>query len=165
MRFAVNLDKLEEGLNRRRSDGKFGQLMFPPGPTLPTDIVTMSAVLQHALVFPTAFCLLLPLLFIALSFIITADLSLRLYQQVRPSYIYKITLLVLNDLAQGLPIIFLSLLVFNIAINLLQRWAWNRRADRLNREASLPQPALTSDMGVWPPPPSVSASADAPPRL
>ena len=34
-------------------------------------------------------------------------------------------------------------------------WAWNRRADRLNLEASLPQPALAAASGVWPPPPNV----------
>ena len=47
---------------------------------------------------------------------------------------------------------------------LLLRWAWNRRADRLNREASLPQPELAVDTGIWPPPPTLSAPADAPPR-
>jgi len=35
-----------------------------------------------------------------------------------------------------------------------QHWAWNRRADRLNREPSLPLAAVAS--GVWPPPPTVS---------
>jgi len=43
-------------------------------------------------------------------------------------------------------------------------WAWNRRADRLNREASLPQPALAIDAGVWPPPPIASIPADALPK-
>jgi len=38
---------------------------------------------------------------------------------------------------------------------LLLQWAWNRRADRLNREASSPQPALAATPGVWPPPPNV----------
>ena len=35
-------------------------------------------------------------------------------------------------------------------------WAWNRRTDRLNREASLLQPQLFSviDASVWPPPPA-----------
>lgn len=31
---------------------------------------------------------------------------------------------------------------------------WNRRADRLNREANPPQPACAVDTGVWPPPPN-----------
>jgi len=34
--------------------------------------------------------------------------------------------------------------------------AWNRRADRLNREPSLPLPAVADVPGVWPPPPTVS---------
>jgi len=33
-------------------------------------------------------------------------------------------------------------------------WAWNRRADRLNREAGLPQALLVALPGVWPPPPA-----------
>ncbi len=37
-----------------------------------------------------------------------------------------------------------------------QHWAWNRRADRLNREPSLPQPIAAAVPGVWPPPPTVS---------
>jgi hypothetical protein len=34
--------------------------------------------------------------------------------------------------------------------------AWNRRADRLNREPRLPQPVAAAVPGVWPPPPTVS---------
>ena len=36
-------------------------------------------------------------------------------------------------------------------------WAWNRRADRLNRKAALPPPVAAAAPGVWPPPPTVSA--------
>jgi len=43
----------------------------------------------------------------------------------------------------------------NLAFLFALRWAWNRRADRLNREASLPPPALAAVPGVWPPPPTV----------
>ncbi len=35
-----------------------------------------------------------------------------------------------------------------------QHWAWNRRADRLNRE-SLLQPSVAAAPGVWPPPPTM----------
>jgi len=35
-------------------------------------------------------------------------------------------------------------------------WAWNRRADRLGREAPLPQAAPIVLPGVWPPPPTRS---------
>ncbi len=38
----------------------------------------------------------------------------------------------------------------------LTHWAWNRRADRLNRETPLPLAAAETP-GVWPPPPLVSA--------
>lgn len=72
----------------------------------------------------------------------------------------------LNKTPPGTVLFYWSLAVIFVFLHCLPtHWAWNRRADRLNREASLPQPALTSDMGVWPPPPSVSTSADAPPRL
>ena len=37
----------------------------------------------------------------------------------------------------------------------LAHWAWNRRADRLNREGLVPLPAAMP--GVWPPPPKISA--------
>ncbi len=37
------------------------------------------------------------------------------------------------------------------------QWAWNRRADRLNREASHPQQLIAVEVqGVWPPPPTAS---------
>ena len=50
----------------------------------------------------------------------------------------------------GLPAITLGFL-----LSLPQMWAWNRRANRLVHMASLPQPALAIDPGVWPPPPDV----------
>lgn len=33
-------------------------------------------------------------------------------------------------------------------------WAWNRRADRLNRGLSQPLPTLADVSGIWPPPPA-----------
>ena len=164
MRLQIDIDKMERGLTNRRTDGRFGWLMFPPSQTPLIDTVNMKAVLRHAWIVPTLFCLFVPVIFVALTFVITVDLSLRLYQQVRLDYIYKITLLVLNELFRGLPIIFLLMLMFNIAIHLPARWAWNRRANRLTREASLPQPSLAIDTGVWPPPPSASASANTLPK-
>ena len=59
------------------------------------------------------------------------------------------------------PTTVLSYGAFAIAIGFAgcfcQHWAWNRRADRLNREAALPPPAAVAVPGVWPPPPVVSA--------
>ncbi len=55
--------------------------------------------------------------------------------------------------------LYLSIFPFSVIAGFLlsmpQIWAWNRRADRLNREASLPQPDLAAAPGVWPPPPDV----------
>lgn len=47
-------------------------------------------------------------------------------------------------------------LVGTALMSLLARFLWNRRTDRLNREASLPQPQLLSatDASIWPPPPA-----------
>lgn len=55
---------------------------------------------------------------------------------------------------------FVSTLLF-IAIEYPSLWAWNRRAERLSREGLLPPPVPDITPGVWPPPPTVSASADA----
>lgn len=49
------------------------------------------------------------------------------------------------------------LIAFCILICVCQHWAWNRRADRLNREGIMTTPAATELAGVWPPPPIVSA--------
>ena len=43
-------------------------------------------------------------------------------------------------------------------------WAWNRRARRLNYEATLPPPVFVAALGVWPPPPTVSIPADVLPK-
>lgn len=58
-----------------------------------------------------------------------------------------------------LPAVVLGFLLF-----LPQLWVWNRRVDHLNREASLRQPALATDISIWPPPPIASLSADALPK-
>lgn len=39
-----------------------------------------------------------------------------------------------------------------------QHWAWNRRADRLNREGPLMPEAVAAAPGVWPPPPTVAGN-------
>ena len=45
------------------------------------------------------------------------------------------------------------LIAFCILWCVCQHWAWNRRADRLNREPILLEPVVTNSPGVWPPPP------------
>ncbi len=45
------------------------------------------------------------------------------------------------------------LLIFCVAYCFCQHWAWNRRADRLNRDPVLPEPVPAETPGVWPPPP------------
>ena len=47
-----------------------------------------------------------------------------------------------------------SLTVFGILATFSAHWAWNRRADRLNREPAVPQPVFVNAPGVWPPPPN-----------
>lgn len=43
--------------------------------------------------------------------------------------------------------------------------AWNRRADRMNRATPMPGILPDIDTGVWPPPPTVSASVNTQPRI
>ena len=49
--------------------------------------------------------------------------------------------------------VLLLLAISGTLLCLPSAWAWNRRADRLSREAGLPQPAPAAS-GVWPPAPS-----------
>ncbi len=44
----------------------------------------------------------------------------------------------------------------NLIFLFMQRWAWNRRAERLSREPISPDSNSTAAPGVWPPPPNVS---------
>jgi len=55
-----------------------------------------------------------------------------------------------------LLIMVVGYLVGTALLSLLARFLWNRRTDRLNREASPPQPQLLSatDASIWPPPPA-----------
>ena len=68
------------------------------------------------------------------------------------------------------PLVILLLIpfVFTLLSTAMQYpalWAWNRRAERLSHTGLLPALALDNTPGVWPPPPSISAPADAPPRI
>lgn len=64
-----------------------------------------------------------------------------------------------NWINQGSPQVVLSncawLIAFGISGCFCQHWAWNRRADRLNREAALMPPTAVEVASVWPPPPAV----------
>ena len=51
------------------------------------------------------------------------------------------------------------IIVICIFLCVCQHWAWNRRADRLNREAALTPPVTAVLIGVWPPPPLGPADA------
>ena len=151
MRIALNKDKLEQTLNSHRPDS---WLSFPPRGTAPAAQISAFAALKHSFVFPTLFCLFVPVLWVALSVVITTDLSLRLYHHVRAAYIYQITLSVLKVYFGNLLIALPLLLIFNAAIYFSIRWAWNRRAERLNRKGMPPPSAPACDPVVWPPPPS-----------
>ena len=45
-------------------------------------------------------------------------------------------------------------MAFVVLLCIVTQWAWNRRADRLNRIAALPQSVPFDLPGVWPPPPA-----------
>ena len=165
MRLRVNLDRIEEGLNRRRTDGKSIGFIFPPVQTPHIETVAIKAVLRHAL-----FCLLLiitcfVIFFAFLPFIAAVVVFIDYnthHVHHAPWHLFALVyrMGVKHLLSQGTPaeyaLTILGLDGTNLAFLLASRWAWNRRAHRLNREASLPQPALAIDIGVWPPPPNVS---------
>jgi ABC-type Fe3+ transport system permease subunit len=162
MRITVDKDKIEEVLTRRRTDS---WLSFPPRGTAPTDKISILGVFKYVWIAPGLFFFFVTLLFVVLSFVITADLSMRLYQHIRLDYIYKITRNVLRDAFPALILSLLIMFVFNVAIHLPIRWAWNRRANRLNQIGNPSVPAPVTLPGVWPPPPTVSVSSDHEPRI
>jgi hypothetical protein len=138
--------------------------MFPPGRTPLIDTIDMKAVLRQALIFLVSVIASFGV-FIALFLTALVVTILVLYRH-RIHHIHWRLLKLLYKLA--LDIFFgrdppmeyvVTILVFGVLgfiWLLLLRWAWNRRADRLNREASLPKPAVDVAPGVWPPPPNVS---------
>ena len=142
--------------------------MFPPNRMLLTDTVDMKVVLQHTFIFLIfiitcciAFFAITAFIAIAVIAIISRHhihhLNWRLLKLLC-SFAYQIQLKVIyKDGGSPMDYVFiiLAFAAFGFVWLLLLRWAWNRRAERLNREASLPKPALSIDPGVWPPPPNV----------
>lgn len=173
MRLRVSLDRLERGLTRPPPNGWSRRFLFPPIQTPFTKTVGSVAVLRHAL-----FCLLLLIAYVAIFFIflplIATVVALIYYNKHHvhhaPWHLFALLYSVglKHLLSQGTPVEYafilsggaVTILVFLFAL----RWAWNRRADRLNREAILPHLALTTDRGVWPPPPVAYVPTDGLPK-
>ncbi len=169
MRLAVTLDKLERGftnfsdLQPNRRFGRRSRLMFPSSQTLPTDTIDMKAVLRRAFI-----CLLLVaalyagIIFLFVTAIAVTTLFLFLHRIHHLHWrllklIYKFAFHVFFNHDPPMQYVF-AILVFGVlglVWLILLRWAWNRRADRLNREGVPSEAAPLVVSGVWPPPPNV----------
>ena len=129
----------------------------------------MKAVLCSAFIFSLFIIAIIATYFIFTSFIAVVVIAIEYRHDIHHltwrllkvlcSIAYRIQLDVMSkDGGSPMDYVFtiLAFAAFGFVWLLLLRWAWNRRAERLNREASLPHPAaLAIDTAVWPPPPNV----------
>ena len=163
-RRAELLNTLERTLNRRRGGVQHSFLGIG---TCQTDRVGMWPPVKLSLIHSLLFVLLI-LLAQVMASMIFGGFFLPQYR-LHPFNFNEAVLIIkmLLHLGPTIPANLLVPLFYGLATFTIwfpTRWAWNRRADRLNREASLPQPALATDTSVWPPPPIASLSADALPK-
>ncbi len=137
----------------------------------------MKAVLRRAFIFPFLLIAYFAIFFIFTSLIIVAATAIEYRHHIHHlnwrllkvlfRFAYRTQLSIMSkDGESPIDYVFITLgfAALNVVFLLSLRWAWNRRADRLNREANEPQALLAIDTGIWPPPPTVSASADTLPR-
>ncbi len=137
--------------------------MFPPGQTLITDTVDMKAVLRRALIFLVSVIAYFGIFIALVLTAIVAGILSRYQHHIHHirwrllKLLYRIALDIFFSRYPPMQYVFTILIfgVFGFIWLLLLRWAWNRRADRLNREVCLPQPAPAAAPGVWPPPPNM----------
>ncbi len=163
MRLSVDLDKLEEVLNRRRTDGKGSRLMFPPRRMSHYETVPLASALRHALLFLLLILAQFASFFVLLPLVVVICLFFS-YRHLFHHHVpwHLMTLLygqsVQHMLNEGKPSDYFfpvfGVACVMLAVSLASRWAWNRRADRLNREAILPPLEPVVVPGVWPPPPT-----------
>ena len=150
--------------SRRRS-----RFLFPSSRTQITDLINMKAVTRRA----SLFLLALTAYFAVAIFLFVSALAATILYQYRHyihhfhwrllKLLYRIALdnFFGHDPPMQYVIIVLVFSALGFSWLLTLRWAWNRRAKRLNHEASLPQTALATDTSVWPPPPIAPVPAVA----
>ena len=173
MRLQAVLDKLEAGLPiPRRTRGRFCWFVFskrqiPFTEIMPTNVVYRDAFLMLLTItfYLAAFFFLVPLIAEIFVFIHFR----HHFHHIPWHFIRIIYRLGFNHLwNEGTPVDHVLTLLMvagmSLAFQFALRWAWNRRANRLNSEVSLPQLAPTVAPGVWPPPPIVSVADDAKPK-
>jgi len=142
--------------------------MFPSSQILLTDTVDMKAVLRRTFIFLIFIVTCFVAFFALTSVIVVVAIAIYYRHHIHHlnwrllkllcSIAYRIQLKVIyknGDSPMDYVFIILIFGVLGFVWLLLLRWAWNRRAERLNREPSLPQSALAVAPGVWPPPPNV----------
>ena len=171
MRFQIdcdsqtNLDKLEEILNSRSVHKRLSWLDFPNSGTPFTDIISVKYVLCRAvgfLFFITGYFVIFGFLLVTLTaFAVLVHFHHRIHhlhwQLVKLLYQAAFDIFFKHDPPSDYVTYIVAMggcgLIFFFGL----RGAWNRRADRLSREGSLPLPDVPVAPGVWPPPPTVSA--------
>ena len=162
MRLSPDLNRLEAGLNRRRADSKASWLMFPSARTSPHKTVSFAASLHRVFVCFLFFLVYLSIFSFGLPFVVLIFLFAKYRHHFHHipwhlmMFMYKSAVRHLSGEAKPSDYFFLLCLlaVAIVAHVFASRWAWNRRADRLNREAALPLPAPVAVPGSWPPPPA-----------
>jgi len=178
MRVHVDADRIERYFtsftdskpnlrSRRRS-----RFMFSPGQTSPTNVVDMGVVVRRTFIFLVS----VAAYFVIFIFLFLTAIVATILHQYR-HHIHHIHWRLLRLLyGIALDIFFgryppmqyaTTIFVFStlgFAWLIALRWAWNRRAKRLNYESTLPQPVLVIAPGVWPPPPDVPISANLLPK-
>ena len=165
--FTIFTDSRPSLRSSRRS-----RFLFPSSRTPITDLIDMQAVTRRAFLFLLSITasygvfIFLMLTAIAATILYPYRHRIHHFHWHLLRLLYRIALNIF--LGRSPPMQFItSILVFStlgFAWLLAVRWAWNRRAKRLNFEATLPQPVLVSALDVWPPPPTVSTPADFLPK-
>ena len=150
------LDILERALNRRREGVQYSFLVIG---TCQTDRVGVWPLVKLSLIHSLLFVLLILLTQVMVSMIF-GGFFLPQYR-FHPFNLNEVILIIkmLLRLELTTPATLLVPLFYGFATFTIwfpTRWAWNRRADRLNHSVGVPQaqPLLAVDASVWPPPPA-----------
>ncbi len=157
MRLSVNKDKLEELLNRRCNPDKVSRWVFPYKLALETSKFSFAETVLISLRLPLLLTVFVEGLHGAI--VVGVGFYFYFYEHFPLRHILAFYRLRPHQVMDGVYapfILFPVWFMFNLLLSLLQRWAWNRRADRLSRQVPLPSSMSVALPGVWPPPPTQS---------
>lgn len=156
------IDALERWLTKsfekelsRRHNKPLQFLRLLPEPSLPSVNLSISLYLRNTFVFFVALVLLG--FFVLAVYFVYLVLNMFTLHQIQQHHQAMLHIAIVAVKSEVFALCFAPLGgAFLTAAGLAPSfWAWNRRADRLNREGITP-PAAAEVTGVWPPPPNVS---------